>query len=137
MIEAAQVLTVERLEGESFLTRLAEHLNFEFLPGAWFLILCAKDNVALGSTEPSINFVLLEGEPFGAEGSLEAPAGTFSLSRNIGSEQAGRNGNAVLFIHRLTDAFEHHCVLKFTIKTTGIATVKRANEFLSEGIVDG
>ena len=61
----AQVLAVERLEGEhSLFLGSGYRLHFEFLPGAWPLIIVGTDLSVLFSLEPSLIVHIVEGEPF-------------------------------------------------------------------------
>ena len=63
--EAVQVLAVERLEGEhSLFLGSGYRLHFEFLPGAWPLIIVGTDLSVLFSLEPSLIVHIVEGEPF-------------------------------------------------------------------------
>ena len=134
-IFAAQVLAVERLEGESFLALSSEYrLHFEFLPSMWLIACPARDLIALISLEPFLVFNSEEGEPFGAEGSLETHAGTLPLSCQLGSKQAGKHHDAVLIRH--TSADMRACLLEIKNFTGDTAIAICMYEFLSEGIVD-
>ena len=78
---AAQVLAVERLEGEPYLfVSSLCHIHLEFLPGEWVTAFEGSHIKILISLEPSLFIGIEEGEPFGVEGSLETPAGSLPLS---------------------------------------------------------
>jgi hypothetical protein len=135
---AAQVLAMERLEGEPclFVSSLYR-LHLEFLPCEWFTAFEGSDIKILISLEPSLLVNIEEGEPFGAEGSLETPAGPFSLSLScqLGSKQAGNHHEAVLFSHTCADVRAYLAVLN--VHTVDTAIFGTLNESLSFGIVDG
>jgi len=131
---AAQVLAVERLEGEPYLfVSSLCHIHLEFLPGEWVTAFEGSHIKILISLEPSLFIGIEEGEPFGVEGSLETPAGSLPLSCQLGSKQAGNRHEAVLISHTLADVCAYILVVTIFTKDTGTIGI---NESLSVGIVE-
>ena len=120
-IFAAQVLAVERLEGEPYLFLSIDYLlHLPFLPGKWIAALEGSDLIVLGSLEPSV-LTIEEGVPCGAEGSLETLARKSSRSCQFRLEQAGDHHKTILFFHCSPNADERVCLAEFNIRTEDTA----------------
>ena len=91
----------------------------------------------LFSLEPTLPVKIEEGEPFGAEGSLETLAGTLSISSQFGSKQAGSHIEVIPVLHRMLDADVRVYLVVLNFFTEDTAIVMTLNEVLSEGVVDG